>query len=199
MHDNSDREDAERHEGEGDAVSEIFGEVFHRDVVRAEKRGRDEATDVPEEDVGGGVVVVGAHDDDDVLLLERTTTTGVHAPSFLLPLSLSLSLCFFFVKKKKRRKNNPIYLFSFFKVRVLFLDTTKTKQTSPPKDFVVWTRKDPPHPLTNKMGKASSSSSSRAKKTTFAESVRASPFRFASLISHDVSRVVLSSFCRDAF
>ena len=72
-----------------DAVSEI-GEVFHRDVVRAEKRGRDEATDVPEEDVGG-VVVVGAHDDD--VLLERTTTTGVHAPSFLLP--LSLSLCFF--------------------------------------------------------------------------------------------------------
>ena len=94
MHDNSDREDAERHaQGEEDAVSEIFGEVFHRDVVRAEKRGRDEATDVPEEDVGGGVVV-GAHDDD--VLLERTTTTGVHAPSFLLPLSLSLSLSLLF-------------------------------------------------------------------------------------------------------
>ena len=101
MHDNSDREDAERHaQGEEDAVSEIFGEVFHRDVVRAEKRGRDEATDVPEEDVGGGVVVVGAHDDD--VLLERTTTTGVHAPSFLLPLSLSLSV--FFCEEEEEEK-----------------------------------------------------------------------------------------------
>ena len=104
MHDNSDREDAERHaQGEEDAVSEI-GEVFHRDVVRAEKRGRDEATDVPEEDVGGGGVVVGAHDDDDVLLLERTTTTGVHAPSFLLPLSLSLSLLFFCEEEEEEEK-----------------------------------------------------------------------------------------------
>ena len=74
MHDNSDREDAERHaQGEEDAVSEI-GEVFHRDVVRAEKRGRDEATDVPEEDVG----VVGGHDvwnNSDPLLLRRRVQT----------------------------------------------------------------------------------------------------------------------------
>ena len=127
MHDNSDREDAERHaQGEEDAVSEI-GEVFHRDVVRAEKRGRDEATDVPEEDVGGGGGV-GAHDDDVLLERTTTTTTGVHAPSFLLP--LSLSLCFFFVKKKKKkRKNHPIFFF-FFRSFVLFFGH-QTKKTSP--------------------------------------------------------------------
>ena len=128
MHDNSDREDAERHaQGEEDAVSEI-GEVFHRDVVRAEKRGRDEATDVPEEDVGGGGGV-GAHDDDVLLERTTTTTTGVHAPSFLLP--LSLSLCFFFVKKKKKkRKNHPIFFFFFFSFVRSFLWTPDKKNVS---------------------------------------------------------------------
>jgi len=132
LHDNSDREDAERHaQGEEDAVSEI-GEVFHRDVVRAEKRGRDEATDVPEEDVGG-VVVVGAHDDD--LLLERRQQ---RAYTRLPSSSLSLSLSVFFCEEEEEEKSSNFFLFSF----VLFLDTRQKKRLR----FFVWTRKDPPHP-----------------------------------------------------
>ena len=183
MHDNSDREDAERHaQGEEDAVSEI-GEVFHRDVVRAEKRGRDEATDVPEEDVGGGGGV-GAHDDDVLLERTTTTTTGVHAPSFLLP--LSLSLCFFFVKKKKKkRKNHPIFFFLFFVRSFFSLDTRQKKRLR----FSVWTRKDQKNTPIIKHGKGVVVVVARK------EDVRGicaciAFFVLRRWFSHDVSRVV---------